>query len=473
MFAIAAGVAVGVLATSGLSYAAVSQFTSSVHHTDVFGPLQDRPAEDAGTNILLVGSDDRSGMSEDQRLALSLGLDDFGRHTDTVMIVHVSDDGRIDVVSLPRDSKVTIPTHTDDSGTTPAHDAKLNSAFGEGGPSLLVQTIEQATDVRIDHYVEVNFAGFVDIVNALGGVDVCTPTPIQDEMSGLNIPAGTTTVDGAMGLSYVRARYFDPSADLGRMNRQQEFLASMFRKATSSGTLLNPVRISSTVDAVLASLTTDDGLTPAAVRTLMQKLQRTSPGQVTFLTMPVADTAVQLDDGGEAVTWDPQASTKLFTALQSGGSVTQQAQAAPAAPTVPTVKVPPAQVSLEVLNGSGTAGAAAKAGDDLSAAGFTIEGIGNGSPKAHTTITYDPDHADGLETVKAALPEAAVETKPGSGSTISITIGPDYTGPSTFQVAGQPSAAPSAAAAVPAAAAPEADPATPRSAADNPCTQNS
>ena len=213
----------------------------------------------------------------------------------------------------------------------------------------------------------------------------------------------------------------------------------MFRKATSSGTLLNPVRISSTVDAVLASLTTDDGLTPAAVRTLMQKLQRTSPGRSPSSPCRWPTLPCSLDDGGEAVTWDPAGQHQALHRSAIGGSVTQQAQAAPAAPTVPTVKVPPAQVSLEVLNGSGTAGAAAKAGDDLSAAGFTHRRDRQRFPKAHTTITYDPDHADGLETVKAALPEAAVETKPGSGSTISITIGPDYTGPSTFQVAGQPS----------------------------------
>lgn len=434
--AIATCVAAGVLATSGLSYAAVQHYTGAVDHIDVFGPLDERPTDDGATNILLVGSDDRSGMSEEERLALTLGIEDFGRHTDTMMLVHIASSGAVDVVSLPRDSVVEVPSYTDPAGTTtPAHREKLNAAYSIGGPTLLTETVEKATGVRVDHYVEVNFAGFVAIVNALGGVDVCAPTAIKDELSGLDIPAGKSTVDGAMGLSYVRARYFDPTSDLGRMNRQQQFLGSMFRKATSLGVLMNPVRLSGTVDAVLASLTADEGLDPAQVRSLLQQLQGTSPSQVSFLTLPLSDENVSLDDGGVGVEWDAAASQAIFDGLRQPTSITESIRAAIAA--LPRVKVPPSDVTIEVLNGSGVAGAASRAAEDFSGEGFVVDRVDNGSPTTRTTIVYDPAYTEGLATLKAALPDAQTEEKPGSGPVMSVNIGPDFTGTSKVLVAGQ------------------------------------
>src|SRR3954452_17486463 len=145
---------------------------------------------------------------------------------------------------------------------------KLNTAYSFGGPRLTIRTIEANTNVRIDHYIEVNFLGFVKIVNALGGVSVCTPTPIHDPVhrlatggyggSGLELPAGTSKLDGIRALEYVRAREFDPTADLGRIQRQQKFMSSMVQKAKSTGVLLNPGRLYSVIQAVADSLTTDN-----------------------------------------------------------------------------------------------------------------------------------------------------------------------------------------------------------------------
>ncbi|MDQ1247213.1 MAG: LytR family transcriptional regulator [Actinomycetota bacterium] len=458
LLAVGAAVAAGVLATSGLSYAAVAHFTGAVQHVDVFGPMTERPEDDVSTNILLVGSDDRAGMSEDDRLALKLGIEDFGRHTDTMMIVHISAAGAVDVISLPRDSVVQVPAFTESDGTTTeAYEGKLNSAYSTGGPTLLVQTIERASGVHLDHYVEVDFSGFIGIVDALGGVEVCTPTPIQDELSGLDLPAGVSTVDGAMGLSYVRARYFDPTADLGRMDRQQQFLGSMFRKATSMGVLMNPLRLSSTVDAVLASLTADEGLDPNQVRTLMRDLQGTSPSQVSFLTMPLTEQGVILDDGGDAVQWDPAAAEAIFAALRTPGSVNEAIRAAVA--SLPQVSVAPAEVPLSVLNGSGVAGAASKAAQTFTAAGFPVQEVGNGSPTTRTTIVYDPEFDAGLETLKVALPDAKVEAKEGLGEVMEVTIGPDFTSLAPFRTAAPQADAAGAPAPL----------ATTTSAADNPC----
>ncbi|MCB0914547.1 MAG: LCP family protein [Actinobacteria bacterium] len=424
---LAGAVAAGVLATSGLSYAAVSHFTGAVEHVDVFGPLTDRPEQDQATNILLVGSDDRGGLSEEERLELTLGVEDFGRHTDTMMIIHIAGDGTVDVISLPRDSLVTIPETTLADGTeVESQQAKLNFAYSLGGPTLLVNTIEQSTGVRLDHFVEVDFSGFMNIVDAVGGVDVCTAEPIQDELSGLDIPAGVSTLDGPMALSYVRARYFDPSADLGRMARQQQFLGSMFRKATSMGVLLNPLRLSDTVDAVLASLTADAGLDPNQVKALMRQLQGTTPDQVSFITVPIVEQKTYLPDGGEAVQWNPRAATAIFAGLQQPSSVVEAIRAGIAA--IPKVDVAPSEVTVEVLNGSGISGAAASAAAAFSDAGFVVDGVGNGSPTTRTTIVYDPDFAEGLATLTTALPDAQVEEEPGRGEVMSVTVGPDFLG---------------------------------------------
>ena len=292
LLAAAAVGAAAVLAGSGMSYAAVAHYSGAVHRSDVFAGVTDRPVDDGGVNILLVGSDDRGSMSEEQRLQLHLGLADFGRNTDTILLVHIGDGGSVDVVSVPRDSALRIPAHTDPDGNeVDAAIGKVNSAYGAGGAGLLIQTVEDATDVRIDHYVEVDFAGFMAIVDALGGVEVCTPEPISDENSGLELPAGRTRVDGAQGLAYVRARYFDPTADVGRMGRQQAFLGAMFAQATSLGTLANPVRLDATAKAALESVTTDTGLDDEAVRGLAVKLQTTDPGKVRFATLPLAATS--------------------------------------------------------------------------------------------------------------------------------------------------------------------------------------
>ena len=430
LLVVASAVAAGVLATSGLSHAAVSHFTGAVENVDVFGPLTERPEQDSATNILLVGSDDRSGISEEERLDLKLGVEDFGRQTDTMMIIHLAGNGSVDVVSLPRDSLVTVPELTLDDGTTiDEHQAKLNSAYSLGGPTLLVHTIEQETGVRLDHFVEVDFSGFMEIVDAVGGVDVCSPEPIQDELSGLNIPAGVSTLDGSMALSYVRARYFDPTADIGRIDRQQQFLGSMVRKATSMGVLLNPLRLSDTVNATLASLTADTGLDPNRVKDLVRQLQGTMPDQVSFVTVPVTEQRVYLPDGGETVQWDPNASTAIFSGLRESVSIAETLNAAvQQAPSVPVVEVAPSEVVVEVLNGSGMPGAAANAAAEFTAADFVVYGVGNGSPTARTTVVYDPDFATGLATLKAALPEARFEEKSGHGDVMSVTVGPDFAG---------------------------------------------
>lgn len=417
--AIAAVASVAVLVGSGMSYSAVDHYTGTIEPVEAFAPLTNRPADDNAVNILLVGSDDRGELSYDRRIELALGLEDFGQHTDTMLMIHLTSDGDVDVVTLPRDSEVTIPSLGGSDGeNTGGYQGKLNSAYNTGGAPLLVETIESATDVRIDHYVEVNFEGFVDIVNALGGVEVCTEEPIYDELSGLDLPAGRTVVDGDMGLAYVRARYFDPTADYGRMQRQQAFLAAMASKGASMGVLLNPFRVSSTVNAVLGSLRADPSLDADAVRGMLRQLRSTTPGDVTFHTVPVAGEEY-LPDGGLALQWDKSEANNLFASLRENAPVLEKSEQATFVPT--------SEVPIAVLNGIGTPGLAGQTADELAQAGFPVLNVGDTDQSESSVIAYPPGAEEQARSAQRFIPDAEL-VEDGSVSDVTVTLGATFNG---------------------------------------------
>src|SRR3954465_1775333 len=191
------------------SWAAISHFLGNIKKINVFSGLTHRPSGgvQGDLNVLLVGSDSRAGLSPAQQHALHVGHDP-GQRSDTMILLHIPrGGGKAVLVSLPRDSYVLIPAHKDANGrNVPATHNKLNAAYSAGGPELTVATIEANTHVRIDHYVEINFLGFVKMVNALGGVTVCTPKAIDDPIhydpasggnvgSDLKLPAGRSHVN--------------------------------------------------------------------------------------------------------------------------------------------------------------------------------------------------------------------------------------------------------------------------------------
>ena len=432
--AIVAGV---VLVTSVTSWAFLQHLLNSITHTDVFGGLTDRPGGGVkgDLNILLVGSDSRSGLTDAQKQQLHVGHD-VGRRSDTMILLHIPrGGGRAILVSLPRDSLVTIPRHKDASGHwVPAAQNKLNTSYSFGGPKLTVQTIEYNTHVRIDHYIEVNFLGFVNIVNALGGVTVCTATPIHDPVhrlptggwggSGLELPAGKSSLDGTRALEYVRAREFDPSADLGRIQRQQKFLASMMQKAESAGLLLNLPRLYSLIGAVGKSLTTDNNFGVKQLKDLASNLHSMSPSHVQMLTVPLEPGSFNMGAIGNVVKWDPTKSKRLFHDLTEDKPLTKPSKQ-------PKVTIPPGSISLEVLNSTSKNGFAAAAANDLSRLGFHVSRTGNspkGADPAHTVVRYGPDRADSARTVAAAIPGATLKLDDSFGSGLQVQLGSDYSG---------------------------------------------
>lgn len=428
------GLAAAVLTVSGAGYAAAVGITDQIHHITVFQGLADRPMERGGQNILLVGSDDRTGLSHSEKVKLHVGTADYGRHTDTIMIAHIADDGRVAFVSIPRDSYVSIPAYTNADGrTTSASHQKINAAYDIGGPQLIVRTVEEATGVRIDHYAEINFAGFVAMVDAVGGVEMTIPSPIHDEKAGLDLPAGTTNLSGPQALAYVRARYFDPTADLGRMKRQQAFIGALMQKATSPSVLMNPVKLMAFANAAASSLTVDEDMGRAQLWGLFESAQVGSANDVSFQTVPVAGETNKAGVGS-VVTWDPASSRQLFNTLNTGQSLA--VDGSPAA-TGTAVEVAPANIRVQVFNGSDRSGLATKARDELQSAGYAIVGPPRNASSHDATATviqFDPRYDRSLKTLQASLPKASTKEVKGLGRTFSIVVGADYEGLAPIQV---------------------------------------
>jgi LCP family protein required for cell wall assembly len=232
---------------------------------DVTAQLHDRPDKMAvqgpqePLNVLIMGSDNRdcSGCNIDN-------LTGGGQRSDTTIMLHLSADREHAYgISIPRDSIVDRPDCKKADGTTiPGADHVMwNEAFSVGGPACTIQQFEQLTGVRLDHYVVVDFEGFQGMVDAIGGVEVCIPEPIVDPAHGINIEAGTRKIKGKEALNYVRERYVvGNGSDIGRMKRQQAFIASMAHQVVTAGTLARPDHLVGFLDSATKSLTVDNGL---------------------------------------------------------------------------------------------------------------------------------------------------------------------------------------------------------------------
>ena len=281
----------------------------SLHRADVLAAYPGRPAPGHGTTWLLVGSDSRSDLSPEQQDELATG-GDVGDRTDTIMLIHIPallSDVPPTLVSIPRDSEVDIPNNGDN---------KINAAFSLGGPQLLAQTVEQATGIRIDHYAQIGFAGFADVVDAVGGVRMCPSEPISDPLAGIDLPAGCQKLGGRDALGFVRTRA-TARADLDRMVNQREFLAALFHRAASPAVWLNPIRWFALKSSVTGALTVDSG---AHVWDLV-RLAWALHGSPVTMTVPIDGSSVT--DFGDVVEWNTEAASRLFAALSADKPVPQ------------------------------------------------------------------------------------------------------------------------------------------------------
>ncbi|WP_027940643.1 LCP family protein [Amycolatopsis taiwanensis] len=286
---------------------------TSINRVEAFANVSDRPAAASGTNWLIVGSDSREGLTPEQEKQLATGdaKAASGKRTDTIMIAHLPDNStKPTLLSLPRDSQVTIPGHGKN---------KINAAFTLGGPPLLVQTVEQATGLHIDHYAEIGFGGFANIVDAIGGVDMCIDKPMHDDFTNISIPTGCQKLDGAHALGFVRMRHSDatPRSDLDRVENQRKFMGALAGEIASPGTLLNPFDLFPLLSSAPDALTMDSGDHLQNLLGLAWALRGVSSGGVVTTTVPVTS--------GSAENWDKTKSKQLFDALRNDTDIPQGA----------------------------------------------------------------------------------------------------------------------------------------------------
>jgi LCP family protein required for cell wall assembly len=240
-------------------------------------------------NIVLIGSDSRAGANSSY--GANAGYDPASARSDTTILFHLAADRKTaTAVSIPRDSMVQIPACTSAATGKPiaAHLGMFNSAFTEGGADCTVKTIEAITGVEVTHAITVDFTGFKKVVDAIGGVQVCLPEAVKDTDSGLDLPAGCQAVSGDQALAYVRARHaFGDGSDIGRIGRQQEFLASALKQVADSGSLTNPVRTYQVLDAVTSAVTTDQGLgSVGKLYSLVSEIKKVPQSAIVYKTVP-------------------------------------------------------------------------------------------------------------------------------------------------------------------------------------------
>lgn len=325
---------IAIVGISAISWAGLGRITAAIPRVDAFAGLENRPKkESSAVNYLIVGSDTREGLSREEIKRLKVGGTDVaaGKRSDTMLLIHISKKrDKAAIISIPRDSYALIPEHNNSQGKLiPAAYSKINSAYNWGGAPLLIETLESMSDLRIDHYVELNFVGFVRMVDALGGVEICTKKDIDDPKSHLTLPAGTHVLDGVDSLKFVRTRVFDGLGDLGRMKRQQEFAGAMLRKATSAGVLLNPVKMVDFINSALDSVVTDEGLSQGDLLTLGKQLRNLSASNVRTLTIPLQYYNYNKNGVSAAVLWDPVLAPELFERIKNDEALIEEVRPNP------------------------------------------------------------------------------------------------------------------------------------------------
>jgi LCP family protein required for cell wall assembly len=270
-------------------------------------PAGRRPPETAGATYLLVGSDSRAGLSKAQEGALGTGSA-AGQRTDTIILLDVPANGPTLMVSIPRDSYVTIPGHGQN---------KINAAYSLGGPRLLVRTVEKATKVRVDNYIEVGFAGFVDVVDSVGGISVCPKTSIVDRKAGhLHMHKGCQHIDGTTALGYSRSRAF-PNGDITRALHQREVIGAVGSAAASWKTIVLPWRYFSLNSAAAKAVKVGKNVSPIAVVRFAWAMAHAGSSSTKRCVVPYSDLGASTSVGS-VVLWDEHRAHKLFAAVRSG-----------------------------------------------------------------------------------------------------------------------------------------------------------
>ncbi|WSJ48165.1 LCP family protein [Streptomyces sp. NBC_01317] len=428
---ICGALAVGALGAGGAGTWIYQRLDGNIHGADIDGKIGGgRPVNSSpgSQNILVVGSDSRTGANA------KYGSDLTTMQSDTLMVLHIAANRDwATVVSLPRDSWVTIPACDRGNGSESGlHHFKINEAFAIGGTSgdvagaaaCTIRTVERNTGLRIDHFMSVDFQGFKGMVNALDGIEVCPETAIHDKKAHLDLEAGCQTVRDEKALGYVRTRYsVGDGSDLGRIGRQQEFMEAVAAKAQKK--LTSPKALYGFLDSATKSLTTDEplaGIKP--LYALASEIKGIPEDRLAFLTVPNYPREADVPADRANVVWQYPQASDLFTSLARDKEVSKKNLEAAA-----KVPVYAHTVRVQVLNGTGTAGRAAAVAETLRTAGFTVASIGNApDTTGRTSVEYPGGLGAQARVLASRLPDVtARESAQASPGVVTLTVGTDFT----------------------------------------------
>jgi len=407
-------------AAGGLLY--LDDKTAKIQHIQLSHVLTGRQDIDVATesiNVLLVGVDSADGLDPDDPVRSERDREGVsGMRSDTIMILRIMPtEGRIALMSFPRDLWVEI-------ARTGRKD-KINSAMFVGGPQQLIDTIWSNFRIPLDHYVQVDFAQFKQLVDVIDGVKVYFDTAARDEYTGLDIAEpGCVTLNGDQALAYARSRYYeyydeergrweyDGTSDLGRISRQQDFIRRALSRAVAKG-IRNPFTLNQLVNTGLEAVVLDDGLSAADLITLGTKFRSFEPDQLETYPLPVVvDT---IGDASVVRLLDTEAAPILD--IFRGVSATE---------------LGPEQVSVRVLNGTGRPREGATTGEALAGVGFDVAGIGDADPQdvTRTRIRFAPKNRPGAELLARYLTAGAtlVEDATVGDGLVEVTTGIDFRG---------------------------------------------
>jgi LCP family protein required for cell wall assembly len=435
---LAAAVSAAVLVSTGIGWHLFQDLTGGISTSDVILGGTPKPA---GTdlNVLLVGVDSRTDaqghpLSRQLLAQLRSGAEDGVLNSDTIILLHVPADGsRATGISIPRDSYVDIPGYGKNkinsaypSATVAAAEKLRNQGNDEfavdkesktAGRQELIKTVEKLTDVKIDHYAEVNLLGFYNLTNAIGGVQVCLKNSVKEFRSGANFPAGPQTITGGAALAFVRQRYGLPQSDFSRIRRQQVFLAAVAHKILSAGTLTNPVKLQGLINVAKESVVLDSGWD---VLSFARQASNLAGGNIQFLTIPT--TGQTSNEHGDVVTVDPDQVREFVQQHVGGGD-----GSAPSSSAATADQVPPSQITVDVRNGTGRSGLASQVGRALTERGYHEGQLDNSEPPAASTVHYPPGHQDAGDQVAELLGGMRSESDPDLPSgTVRVYLASDF-----------------------------------------------
>ena len=409
-------------------------------------------------NILVYGDDSRKGLTPHEQYVLRTG-NVQSDNTDTIMIVHISP-GRhlVTAMSIPRDTMV--PVYECDSGpgyagqqADPGSEVMINSLLEIGGPTCLWKTVEQATGIRINHFIGIGMLGMVKVVDDLGGVNVCLPFNVNDPLSGLDLKSGEQHINGIQALAFWRTREdIGTGSDLERIQRDQFMSAQVVKGVLGSDLLSNPIELLSVITDAAASMTTDSGMTVSDLVQIAESFHNLSSKNVQFIIVP-NEPWIQNPD---RIQFDQPQAGQVFSAIAHDVTLPKNSSTpAPSSGGAQVLTTSPSKVKVEVLNGSGTSGIADQAAAGLASRGFDVTGTGDAASFAYTNSVIEYSSSADLAEVNTLKKELSGVTdlkdaslKPG---TVDLILGSDFTGLTSSSAAqpsptSSPSASPSASA---------------------------